>query len=32
MSVFSKPINDSGSLNSGSMFGGMYLGTDDLEL
>lgn len=29
--AISKPIKDSGSINSGSMFGGMYLGTDDLE-
>lgn len=30
--AISHPIKDSGSLNSGSMFGGMYLGVDDLEL
>lgn len=29
--AISHPIKDSGSINSGSMFGGMYLGTDDLE-
>lgn len=29
--AISHPIKDSGSLNSGSMFGGMYLSTDDLE-
>ena len=31
-SAISKPIKDSGSINSGSMFGGMYLKPDDLEL
>lgn len=30
--AISHPIKDSGSINSGSMFGGMYLGTDDLEI
>lgn len=32
ISAISHPIKDSGSINSGSMFGGMYLGTDDLEI
>lgn len=30
--AISHPIKDSGSINSGSMFGGMYLGTDALEI
>ena len=30
--AISHPIKDSGSINSGSMFGGMYLGTDDFEI
>lgn len=29
--AISKPIKDSGVINSGSMFGGMYLESDDLE-